>query len=90
MTRLWPYTGIEIVHAVETHYYINEIIMKRQLELLSHIFLWAITIIGIFKIGEGAFWLMSSRSTIYNIGGLIICVLLISGISLFTINKIKK
>lgn len=63
--------------------------MKQQIERLSKAALWVVGVIVLFKALEGCFWLMSTRSTIQNIGGLILFALIITAFLLFTINKIK-
>ncbi len=63
--------------------------MKKDLETISHVFLWVLSLIGLFWAVKGCFYLMSLRSSMGNASGLIAFVLLTIGIILFTFNKLK-
>jgi hypothetical protein len=56
----------------------------------SKIFLAVAGVIAAFKIAEGAFWLMSQRSTMFNISGLLLLASLTISISILLIKKQKQ
>jgi hypothetical protein len=57
---------------------------------ILHILGWILGAVGAFKIAEFACWLMSQRSTMFNIGGLLTLTLLLISIAYILINKTKE
>ena len=53
-------------------------------------FVWAVSLIGIFYLVDYSFGLMSRRSTISNLGGLLLLITVSFFVTFFIINKIRR
>lgn len=62
----------------------------KNMERFMEFFVWAVSLIGIFYLVDYSFGLMSRRSTISNLGGLLLLITVSFFVTFFIINKIRR